>query len=126
ADADEGVRRELRFYWDDHALVTPSIRGRVRIERHNQRRLAAALDELQPDVVSIWNMGAVSFGLLTTLIERCVPLVYVVCGDWLVHGVALDPWARLFAGRPRLARLGRAITGLPTAVAARGSSGAFC
>src|SRR5205814_5233900 len=31
ADADATVRRELRFYWDDHALVTPSIRGRVRI-----------------------------------------------------------------------------------------------
>lgn len=120
------VRRELHFYWDDHVLVTPSLRGRVRIERHNQRRLAAALDELRPDVVSIWNMGALSFGLLTTLIERRVPVVYVVCGDWLVHGVALDPWARLFADRPRLARVARAATRLPTAVADLGASGVFC
>jgi glycosyltransferase involved in cell wall biosynthesis len=125
-EVDRAVRRELRFYWDDHALVTPSIRERVRIERHNQLHLSAALDELRPDVVSVWNMGALSFGLLTTLIERRVPIVYVVCGDWLVHGVALDPWARLFAGRPTLARLGRTLTGLPTAVPDLGSSGTFC
>src|SRR5205823_4852939 len=64
--------------------------------------------------------------LLTTLIEGGHPLVHVVCGDWLVHGVALDPWARLFAGRPRLARIGRAVTGLPTIVADLGANGAFC
>ena len=48
---------------DDHALVTPSIPGRVALERHNQRVLADALAEHKPDVVSIWNMGALSFGL---------------------------------------------------------------
>lgn len=121
-----GVRRELRFYWRDHKLVTPSIPARVAIERHNQRRLAAALDELRPDVVSVWNMGALSFGLLTTLVERGVPLVYVVCGDWLVYGMAMDPWARLFEGRPRAARVAQALTGVPAAVPDVGASGAFC
>jgi glycogen(starch) synthase len=120
------VRRDLRFYWDDHELVSPSLPKRVAIERHNQRQLAAALAASRPDVVSIWNMGAMSFGLLTTLIERGLPLVYVVCGDWLMHGVAMDPWARLFVGRRRFARLAHAATGLPTTVADLGASGAFC
>ena len=121
-----GVRRELRFYWRDHQLVTPSIPGRIAIERHNQRRLAAALDEIGPDVVSVWNMGALSFGLLTTLVERRVPLVYVVCGDWLVYGMAMDPWARMFEGHPRASRVARRLTGVPAAVPDLGASGAFC
>jgi len=52
-----GIRRELRFYWEDHRLVSPSLRRRLMIERSNQTALRSALEEANPDVVSVWNMG---------------------------------------------------------------------
>jgi glycogen(starch) synthase len=112
--ASEPVRRELRFYWDDHELVSPPPWRRLAIERHNQRRLGAALDRIRPDVVSVWNMGAMSLGLLTTVAARGIPMVLNVCDDWLVYGPRLDAWTRLFSDRPRLARATRALARVPT------------
>lgn len=111
---DGGVRRELEFYWDDHELLSPPLWRRAAIERHNQRRLRAALDAVGPDVVSVWNMGAMSLGMLTTVHDRGVPMVLVVCDDWLCYGPRLDAWTRLFRGRPRAARAARAALRVPT------------
>ena len=108
------VRRELRFYWKDHELLSPPPWRRLAIERHNQRCLAVALEASNPDVVSVWNMGAMSLGLLTTVNERGIPMVLNVCDDWLVYGPRLDAWTRLFRDRPRVASTVRALTGLPT------------
>ena len=71
------------------------------------------IEDAQPDVVSAWNMGAMSLGLLTALVERDVPIVYNVYDDWLVYGPKLDAWTRLFRRRPRLGRMVRARTGVP-------------
>src|SRR6185503_11217410 len=81
AAPDDGahVRRALDFYWRDHEVLRPAKREQLRMERHNQRVLAATLDEACPDVVSFWNMGAMSMGIITTVIERSVPAVLVVC-----------------------------------------------
>jgi glycogen(starch) synthase len=126
-DVDEpGVRRELHLYWNDHVLMNPSPLGRLRIERHNQRVFTAALEHSRPEVVSAWNMGAMSFALLTSVIERRLPLVCVVCGDWLVHGPEMDAWTRAFARRPTLGRVTRRLTGLPTTVADLGEAATFC
>ncbi|MGH2728564.1 MAG: glycosyltransferase, partial [Actinomycetota bacterium] len=65
----EGVRRDLFFYWDDHRIVKPALRDRVRLERENQAALRSALEASRPEVVSAWNMGAMSLGLLTTIVE---------------------------------------------------------
>ena len=77
-------------------------------------------------MVSVWHLGATSMGILTTLIEEGVPLVYAVCDDWLSYGPELDPWCHMYRDRPRLARLARALTGLPTALPDVGASGSFC
>src|SRR5207302_8306778 len=58
-EAASGVRRELQLYWDDHQLTSPLLPRRLAVERANQAALAAALDAGRPDVVSVWNMGAV-------------------------------------------------------------------
>ena len=108
------VRRELGFYWDEHRLVRPALPKRVRIERENQAALSRALSEFRPDVVSVWHMGAMSLGLLQTIVERELPIVLVVADEWLVYGGAVDAWTSLFTERPRLGRLARRITGLPT------------
>jgi glycogen synthase len=112
--AETGVRRELEFYWVDHALPERSWRERVRIERHNQDALRRAVDENRPDVVSFWSMGALSLGLLEATARRGLPAVLVVCEDWLVYGERADLWRRPLARSPRRRRLARALTGLPT------------
>jgi glycogen(starch) synthase len=108
------VRRELGFYWREHEILTPPIPSRLRIERANQRALDRALGEFRPDVVSVWHMGAMSFGLLQTITERAIPMVLVVGDEWLEYGPAVDAWTKVFIGRPRLGRLVRKLSGLPT------------
>jgi len=125
AGDEPGVDRTLRFYWDDHKLLNPSVLRRVAIERHNQRELRRVLDSFRPDVVSVWNMGAMSLGLLTTLEQRRLPLVLSICDDWLCYGPNLDAWTRLFPQRPAAARLVSAATGLPTRLP-RLAAAAFC
>jgi glycogen synthase len=114
AGDEPGVDRTLRFYWDDHELLSPSFFGRLAIERHNQRELRRVLDSFRPDVVSVWNMGAMSLGLLTTLEQRGVPLVLTICDDWLCYGPHLDAWMRLFPQRPTAARAISTVAGVPT------------
>src|SRR2546423_918091 len=60
----DNVRRSLRLYWDDHRLLSPSPLGRLRTERHNQSALRRMLREFQPDVVSLWQLAAVSLSSL--------------------------------------------------------------
>jgi glycogen(starch) synthase len=111
------VWRDLMLYWDDHVLLSPPVTRRLDIERHNQRALSLALERAGADVVSIWNMGAVSLGLLTTLGERGLPVVYVIADEWPVYAQVLDAWSRLFRRKRGrlLAPLVRAVTGVPTA-----------
>lgn len=121
-----GIRRDLSFYWDDHKLVSPPFRERLARERANQRALADALEAARPDVVSVWNMGAMSLGLLTTLGERKMPMVFAVCDDWLVYGPKLDAWTRLFKWSRSVARAARGMFGVPTAMPDLADAGAFC
>jgi glycosyltransferase involved in cell wall biosynthesis len=99
---DDAVHRQLRFAWDDHELVSKPVWQRLQDERHNQAVLHDALRSIAPDVVSVWNMGAMSLGLLQTLRDRDVPVVCNLCDDWLIYAPDLDPWARLFQHRPSL------------------------
>ena len=121
-----GILRDLSFYWDDHKLVSPPLRERLARERANQRMLLDALETSRPDVVSIWNMGAMSLGLLTTLVERQLPMLLAVCDDWLVYGPKLDAWTRLFKWSRGVARAARGLFGVPTAIPALDDAGAFC
>jgi len=122
-----GVRvlRGLDLYWDDHRLVIPPRRRRLAVERANQRRLRAALAAARPDVVSVWNMGAMSFGLLTALHRRGTPLVYAVCNDWLVWGPDMDAWSKGLSDRPLLRRLAPALTRAPAGPSDLGTTGTF-
>lgn len=118
APGPEAVWRELHLYWDDHVLLSPPLRRRLAIERANQMALQRAVARVGPNVVSIWNMGALSLGLLTTLGRMGLPVVYVVGDDWPVYAQVLDAWSRLFRRRPgRVAAPAAAmVTGVPTAV----------
>lgn len=117
-EEERAIWRRLRFAWDDHVLQDPSRLRRMFDERHNHRALADALRVFRPDVVSVWNMGAMSLGLLDSLAHHDVPVVLNVCDDWLLYGPKLDPWLRMFMDRPRQIRrlaefVARVPAGLP-------------
>lgn len=110
--AETGIHRALQLYWDDHQILSPPYRRRWAIERHNERVLRGVLDRFRPTVVSAWAMGAMSFGLLTEVLRRGLPLVPVVCDEWPVYGPVVDAWLRPLAPRPAMARLVATATGL--------------
>jgi glycosyltransferase involved in cell wall biosynthesis len=110
---DRAVHRDLDFYYRDSLVVRPGFIERLRIERQNQRSLAAALADVRPDVVSVWHMGAMSMGLLTTLARRSVPMVFVIGDLWPLYGPETDAWMRPFVRRPVAGRWAERITGLP-------------
>jgi len=113
-DEEPDVERTLRFYWRDHEILRPSWRESLAIERWNQDRLKQTIDRLRPDVVSAWNMGAMSLGMLQTVGELQIPQVYVVCDDWLIHGPIIDSWSNRFRKHRLLARVARKLLGVPT------------
>lgn len=105
ADSTLPVRRQLRLYWDDHRILSPPTADRLAIDRANLRHLRATLRSVDPDVVSVWAMGAMSMGILSELAEQGRPTVLVICDEWPVYGPEVDAWLRLFVHRPRLGRL---------------------
>lgn len=125
-EREAGVRRDLEMYWEDHVLLRPSLLARWRMERANQRALLDAIASVEPEVVSVWNMGAMSLGLLATVAERGIPMVFAVCDDWLVHGPQLDAWQRVFLRRPKLGSTVAMLARVPTSLPDLGSTGAFC
>jgi glycosyltransferase involved in cell wall biosynthesis len=98
------VHRDLRFYWRDHVLLRPPTRDQWAIERHNHAALARAIELARPEVVSVWNMGAMSLSLLTAIERAGIPMVLAVCDDWLIYAPRLDPWTATFARVPSPAR----------------------
>jgi glycosyltransferase involved in cell wall biosynthesis len=126
ADDEHGVSRELAIAFAAGDLVGRPVLRRLAVERTNQAMLRKALVAVRPDVVSVWHMGAMSFSLLTTLIEENHPVAFVVCDDWLSYGPRVDPWMRMFVSRPRRARLVEWIAGVPCHLPDLGRSGPFC
>ncbi len=123
---EQRVHRTLRLYYRDGDVWSPSRRERLAIERHNQTALVAALEQCRPDVVSVWHVGAMSMGLLTTLIERRIPLVYTLQDLWPTYAVALDPWLRMFAKARPLGRLAARVSGVPAVVPDLDATGGAC
>ncbi|MBV8693225.1 MAG: glycosyltransferase family 4 protein [Actinobacteria bacterium] len=107
-------------------LAAPPVGARLARERASRKLLAEAIATVQPDVVSLWHMAGLSSALLSDLVGGEVPLVYVICDDWLTYAQRVDPWLRMFATRPRLGRLVAGATGVPTTPVALGSTGTFC
>ncbi len=125
-ERDEGTWRDLHVAYRDGDLTSPPVWRRLAYERADQRRLARALADVRPDVVSMWHMAALSTGLITTLVRSGLPLVYVVCDDWLSYTAKIDPWMRWFVDRPRLGRTAEALLRVPATVPDLGPTGAFC
>jgi glycosyltransferase involved in cell wall biosynthesis len=124
-ESDEGVWRWLPIAFRDGDLWYPPHRTRLQRERVAQRALKRALDLVQPDVVSIWHMAALSTGMLKTLAKTGVPLVYVVCDDWTTYAHKIDPWMKHLYARPRLGRALERALHVPATLPDLGASGTF-
>jgi glycogen(starch) synthase len=122
----EGVWRDLEISFRDGDLYAYPRRQRLSIERANQQALRVALQSAQPDVVSIWHMGAMSTGLLTSLARSRLPLVYVVCDHWPTYAHKVDPWMKMFHRAPLVGRAVEKVTGVPATLPDVGRSGTFC
>lgn len=123
---DEGhVARDLQIFLRDGALWSPPLRSRAAVERDNEDALRQELAR-RPDVVSVWHMGAMSTGLLQAVAESGVPAALVVCDDWPTYAFAMDPWMRMWRGRPRLGRIAGRLLGLATQVADLDRLGPVC
>jgi glycogen(starch) synthase len=113
-DDPSSTRRELRMYWRDHRITRPSPVAALAHERHNQRVVRSAIEDHQPDVVSAWNMGALSLGVLATCRSRGVPVVAVIEDDWLVYGPLVDRWQRVARRLGPLGRVAERAAGVPS------------
>jgi glycosyltransferase involved in cell wall biosynthesis len=96
------------------------------MERANQRALAGVIDRFQPDVVSVWHMGALSISLLTAVQDRGLPMVFGIADDWPTYALALDPWAGRWTRATAIGRLAARVLRTPTVVGDVGAMGRFC
>ncbi|MEA2425378.1 MAG: glycogen synthase, partial [Thermoleophilaceae bacterium] len=115
---DDGVRRDLRWWWRDHAFPRLPLTERLALERHNARVLERELREFEPDVVTWWAMGGMSLSLIERVRRRGTPAVAFVHDDWLDYGPRVDGWLKLFTGprRGRLAGPAQALLRMPTRI----------
>ncbi|MGV3760626.1 MAG: glycosyltransferase, partial [Actinomycetota bacterium] len=122
------VRRTLRLYHDGAEILRPSWRDRLATERHNHAELRRAVEELRPDVLSVWHLAGASQGLLRTIVDAGVPAVFAVCDDWLVYGARIDPWAEPFDRSPLHRAAGRLVEralGVPCTLPDISEAGSF-
>jgi glycogen(starch) synthase len=125
-DDEPRVRRTLRAYWEDHELLRPSLPERLRIERHDGAELRRAVADVRPDVVSVWQLGAMPLSLAATIVGTGIPAVFVVCDDWLLYGPRIDPWTALWSTVPRgVAAVASQILRSPTGPGDLGTAGRF-
>lgn len=110
------VHRELRLYLRDGELWQPGLLDRLRVERHNQAALRAAIESCRPDVVAVWHLGALSLGLVTAVHRLGIPVVHAVSDDWPIYAPGLDPWTRAAENHPTVVRLLGSVAGVPTEV----------
>jgi len=107
-EEDDGIHRELRWWWRAHEFPSFGLRERLAIERHNAAVLRRHLRDLRPDVVTWWHMGGMSMSLIERVRSAGIPAVGFVHDDWLVYGPEVDGWMRTRAWRrPDLGRAAR-------------------
>lgn len=87
----EKVVRSLRFHGYGGAPWLP-VHKLYALERENHRELQARLDEWQPEVVHVWNMGGLSKSLLLRLEDSGVPVLYDVSDHWIARSLKADVW----------------------------------
>ncbi len=117
ADTSGDVRRELRWYWRDHAWPRHGWRARLALERHNAEVFDRNLREFRPESVAWTSMGGMSLSLLERARRGGLPAMAMVCDEWMLYSADRDAWVAGFRGALRpFAPLAGRLTGIPTTV----------
>jgi glycosyltransferase involved in cell wall biosynthesis len=103
-ERDRGVRRDLHFWFRDLGRreperPNPPLSDLLKYERRNQRTVKEVLLTWHPDVVSVWEMGAMSLSSLTLVEQAGLPMVLTVHDYWPEYAPEWDPWLRLVERR---------------------------
>jgi len=103
-EASRGVHRDLYVWFRDLGrreprVPRPPLLDRFRYELRNQRIVREVLGGWRPDVVSVWEMGAMSLSTLTLVEQAGVPMVLTLHDYWPLYAPQWDPWLRLFERR---------------------------
>jgi glycosyltransferase involved in cell wall biosynthesis len=104
-DRSMGVQRDLYLWFRDlgrrqPTVPKPKLHERFVHERRNQRIVREALNAWRPQVVSVWEMGAMSLSTLTLMEQAGVPMVVTLHDYWPQYAPLWDPWLRIFDRRP--------------------------
>lgn len=115
---DAGIHRRLRIHgFFGHPWL--GIGDLRKLEEHNHAELRAAIDDFDPDVVHVWNLGGLSKSLILTLADINRPTVYDVSDHWIAQSLRADVWLRWWNGQSK-STPARILAGLLKATGARG------
>ena len=95
-EQDEGVHRELRWYWRDHDWPRQRLRDRRAIERTDRAIVGNHVRDFTPDAVAFFAMGGLPMSLVT---GNRLPAIGVVQDEWLTYGPREDQWQRIMRHR---------------------------
>ncbi|WPJ96812.1 glycosyltransferase family 4 protein [Coraliomargarita algicola] len=91
ATGETGIFRQLKVHgFYGHPWLP--IHQLYSLEQANQRSMQSLIEQLQPDVVHVWNMGGISKSLLHTLENANRPLVYDISDHWIARSLKADVW----------------------------------
>lgn len=110
---DPAVRRELPWYWHEHAFPRRAPREVLALERRAHAVLADELAAHPADVVACFSMGGLPLSLLGAPAVLARPVCAVVHDEWPGYGPLVDPWTRLHRRLGRLSGPVARLTGLP-------------
>jgi glycosyltransferase involved in cell wall biosynthesis len=91
SNGETGIYRRLQVHgFYGHPWLP--IHKLYHLEKANQVAMQSLIEELQPDVVHVWNMGGISKSLLHTLEQSKRPLVYDISDHWIARSLKADVW----------------------------------
>ncbi|MGZ0709515.1 glycosyltransferase family 4 protein [Coraliomargarita sp. W4R53] len=91
AGGESGIYRRLQVHgFYGHPWLP--IHKLYKLEQANQVAMQSLIEELQPDLVHVWNMGGITKSLLHTLEQSKRPLVYDISDHWIARSLKADVW----------------------------------
>ena len=85
------VRRSLKLHgFFGHPWL--GIHNLQSQEQYNNSTLMAAIQQFEPDLVHVWNLGGLSKSLALTLQRLNIPTVFDVSDHWIARSLTADVW----------------------------------
>jgi len=81
------VRRELFLFATEGNIYTPFTCAQAQREEYeagNRARFEAAVDEIKPDILFVWNLYFLDQGLLAAIERSPLPKTYLLTDNWLI------------------------------------------